>query len=1047
GGFDKTGGGKLILSKDNAYTGPTSVSAGTLQIGNGGNTGSILGSIDTANNTTVAFNRSDAYTFGGNITGDGKVVQMGAGTLTLTGGMGNTFTGGTEIESGTLNIANSFSHSMALGHAANAGYITFTGADTAKVTVNSDTHLTLVNSFRTQGTGNYSVDLNAPLDIVSVDITDKGGAFYVAPNTTMNLNVANNLGLGNNFAAGQWNDLYVENGGTFNINLANEALVMFASGIDGGDTGTLKISGTGAVELVNMTSSSQTFNMGTTEVSGSNPGDMALLWLLRLPNTPSNPRVTFSNTGAFSLTGNDSSPVSAVLMGDGIVTADTINVTNGGALMPIGVSATSASASGTLTLEAATINLTDFNLLYTAYGPQEALTYSAATPTIPDSNNSLLNLVGNTNIDTGAVYFVTADRSSFAPGDYLIISSDTGFGGGWNPGTSLTAYLDGFAINSAAGSPRGGNSQFMLGGDPNTTTGEWTAGTTNVWFTHGLNSLSMNWTGGNQDHNNIWESGDRFDSLQAGGNEHQFLSGDKVYISGTNEKFTIELPAITRTSKIVVSGLVVGQNVNRTDTSGGEYTISGEGGITANQNTAFGTFVGVTDSGDTLVPTGMLQKYGNSTLTFENTGGNLFADGIELWGGTIAFNQASQLGIDSAAAITFMGDATLKSNADVILGTSQNIVIDTGKTGAFDTNGYTALIEGNISGSISGDGNLKKTGDGTLILAGYLNSYGSTASYAGGINIDAGTLVFNQQSSGTPIDQILSGAVSGVGSLVKDGAGILTYTGNGSGFTGALTVENGTFSLRDPMVGGMQALLSASSLTLGAGATFDYQNAAAYGGSPLQALKDVTVKGLNAHIQPNTGNPVANMSNGAMTFFLPTGMDITDVMLYVHGTVDMTGVTGDSVRVLNILGGTENLQLGEKLTLINTETFGGSSLTADPKLNGSIVGARGLSLLYFLTTDDINLYLSSMPNDKVQALPEGRMAGLAFLNQADLIWGPGMYAAILETQRKDVGAVPFFATSGGFIRYNTGSHVDVDGLHILTGLAWRAPLADKKSLV
>ena len=55
--------GTLILSAANTYTGGTTISAGTLQLGNGGATGSIVG--DVTDNGTLAFDRCDEMTFPG----------------------------------------------------------------------------------------------------------------------------------------------------------------------------------------------------------------------------------------------------------------------------------------------------------------------------------------------------------------------------------------------------------------------------------------------------------------------------------------------------------------------------------------------------------------------------------------------------------------------------------------------------------------------------------------------------------------------------------------------------------------------------------------------------------------------------------------------------------------------------------------------------------------------------------------------------------------------------------------------------------------------
>src|SRR5439155_13357117 len=60
GGLVKQGSGTLALTASNSYTGTTTIAEGTLQIGNGGTSGSIAG--DITNNGTLAVNRSDAVT-------------------------------------------------------------------------------------------------------------------------------------------------------------------------------------------------------------------------------------------------------------------------------------------------------------------------------------------------------------------------------------------------------------------------------------------------------------------------------------------------------------------------------------------------------------------------------------------------------------------------------------------------------------------------------------------------------------------------------------------------------------------------------------------------------------------------------------------------------------------------------------------------------------------------------------------------------------------------------------------------------------------------
>jgi autotransporter-associated beta strand protein len=74
------------------------ISAGTLQLGNGGTTGAIPGNV--TDNGSLVFNRSDSTTFNGKISGSGNVIQSGSGT-TIIGGT-NAYSGGTIINNGTL---------------------------------------------------------------------------------------------------------------------------------------------------------------------------------------------------------------------------------------------------------------------------------------------------------------------------------------------------------------------------------------------------------------------------------------------------------------------------------------------------------------------------------------------------------------------------------------------------------------------------------------------------------------------------------------------------------------------------------------------------------------------------------------------------------------------------------------------------------------------------------------------------------------------------------------------------------------------------------
>lgn len=107
-GLTKMGTAVLMLTGANTYTGATNISGGTLQIGNGGTTGSLSTSSTITNDGALVFKRSNTITqganFAGSIGGNGGVTQAGSGTLILAGN--NTYAGPTNISGGTLQIGN-----------------------------------------------------------------------------------------------------------------------------------------------------------------------------------------------------------------------------------------------------------------------------------------------------------------------------------------------------------------------------------------------------------------------------------------------------------------------------------------------------------------------------------------------------------------------------------------------------------------------------------------------------------------------------------------------------------------------------------------------------------------------------------------------------------------------------------------------------------------------------------------------------------------------------------------------------------------------------
>ena len=122
GTVSKRGNGTLILLGSNNY-GNTDIFSGTLQVGNGGTTGTLgVGAVAQGSGRLV-FNRSDYVTVDNQIRQGMQVVQQGSGTLNLTN-TNNDYSGGTTINAGIVAFASGSSGKTSLG---TTGAITFAG--------------------------------------------------------------------------------------------------------------------------------------------------------------------------------------------------------------------------------------------------------------------------------------------------------------------------------------------------------------------------------------------------------------------------------------------------------------------------------------------------------------------------------------------------------------------------------------------------------------------------------------------------------------------------------------------------------------------------------------------------------------------------------------------------------------------------------------------------------------------------------------------------------------------------------------------------------
>ena len=190
GGLTKTGDGTTTLSGNNTYTGANDVQAGTLRAGSttafgdnsattvasgavlelDGNNNSIgslagAGTVENANATAATLTTggdNTSTTFSGVLqdgTGGGalSLTKVGSGTLTLSGLVANTYSGGTTINAGTVSLGTGggvTSHQDALG----TGAATVNSGGQLRLWIENSGSYTIDNAFTMDGGRVYAED-------------------------------------------------------------------------------------------------------------------------------------------------------------------------------------------------------------------------------------------------------------------------------------------------------------------------------------------------------------------------------------------------------------------------------------------------------------------------------------------------------------------------------------------------------------------------------------------------------------------------------------------------------------------------------------------------------------------------------------------------------------------------------------------------------------------------------------------------------------------------------------------------------------------------
>jgi fibronectin-binding autotransporter adhesin len=278
GTLDKFDHGTTILTGSNTYTGTTSIVVGTLQIGNGGTTGT-LGTGAVSVGTTLVFNRSDIATVANAISGAGTLTQAGTGTTILTGA--NTYAGTTTISAGTLQIGNGGSTgTLGSGAVVDNGALVFNkGTSSATLSNISGT-----GSLTKLGTGDLSLfganTYSGTTTVNAGTLNATGGAnalsansaFTVEAGATLYLNGNQSIGslAGNGMVQGGLGHPIVIVAATLSTGGNNTNSTFTGSLSNGGANATLALTktGTGTMTLTgaNTYTGTTTINAGTLQI-------------------------------------------------------------------------------------------------------------------------------------------------------------------------------------------------------------------------------------------------------------------------------------------------------------------------------------------------------------------------------------------------------------------------------------------------------------------------------------------------------------------------------------------------------------------------------------------------------------------------------------------------------------------------------------------------------------------------------------------------------------------------------------------------------------